>query len=191
MGQTRRLIRDLPSHGLDVLAISGKGLVERGGLNYTLVCELLVRRRIDDKAGRGTFPPRRSRSLAGGFEEVAFWVSRYVIARNLLSFLSGLDYSKLLLSNVHAPFELFAHGGIFGVEAGRKACETDFLQRETSAPFRRQLSAGNGTRGARCHVVGKVEAGRSVTGTWDVRRCRLLLNDDFGDLWSSTPEDQK
>jgi len=30
-----------------------------------------------------------------------------------------------------------------------------------------------------------------MTGAWDVRRCRLLLNDDFGDLRGSTSRENK
>lgn len=135
------MVCDLPRHRLNVLAISGEGLIERSRLDNTLVGELLVRRRIDRQTGRRAFPARCARRLAGGLEQVAFGISRCVVSCDLVAFLACFNDSALLLPNVHAPLQLLAHVGIMSVEARRKAGETKLLQDQSSAFFRGQRTA--------------------------------------------------
>lgn len=127
--QGRALVDHMAGQWLGLVA-AGEGLVERGGLDDSLVGKLGGGRGHDGEAGGSALAGLGHPHGLGGLHAVRAGV--------LGGSLHALfDDGALLVPDGEAALQLLAHDGIVGLEAGRQAGQTDVLERGGHGPSRR------------------------------------------------------
>src|SRR4051812_6910011 len=112
-----------------VVAQTGEGLVDRGGLDYSLIGKLLVGRRGDRETWGRALPSGGGGGLHGSLGGGHITVTGLIIVPWGFSavLLACFDDLSLPLPYVDSPLKLLTHGGVLGVEARRQAGKADIL----------------------------------------------------------------
>lgn len=173
---------------------SCEGLVERGGLNHSLVGKLLVRGGDDAQSWR-RLPLRMPWGLGGKSRGTSFALLRALHGGvawlgSLLQ--AQLDDVSLVLSHRDAALQLLPHRGVLRDEAGRQACQTDIVNHQSGGlcSSRGQWARRWSRRrwGGAGFVLGEVEFARSVARGRELRRrWRFLLDRDLRRHSASSP----
>jgi hypothetical protein len=158
-------------------AESSERLVDRGGLNHSLVGKLGVRRRGDAETWRRALSPRRVGRLHGPSKRTLLLSGSVIVQSTAFAsvLLACFNDLSLALSDVHALVKLLTHRGVVGVEARRQAGKAHVVGSEGGCG-----AGGECARGVDYVGAGEIETAWAMTGDGGIGRRGLFLDDNLG-----------